>query len=237
MKMLCFFLIVTLALPSFGMAVQAADGAEPQELNLMCVGDSLTFGAATANPLRESYPAQLKKMKGSLKLKVINYGCSGVTASSGTNMPYVGTEQYAKSMRKAPDAVLVMLGTNDGVKWRPESFERDFAALIAGYQSLDSKPVVFVILPPVRYDDQAAEQVLRDKIRPIERVVAERMGCPVLDACAWTQGQDVLYSDGLHFTKEGYGMLAANIYSELELYYNLMQEGETDGEQASACCY
>lgn len=230
MKMLCFFLIIALALPSFGMAAQADDGAETQMLNLMCVGDSLTFGATTANPLRESYPVQLKKMEGSLKLKVTNYGCSGMTVSSETNMPYVGTEQYAKSMTKAPDAVLVMLGTNDGVKWRPESFERDFAALIEGYQSLESKPVVFVILPPVRYDDPAAEKVLSEKIRPIEQAVAERLGCPVIDAYAWTQGQDALYSDALHFTKEGYGMLAANIYSELESYFNLTQKGEPDGE-------
>ena len=55
-------------------------GAVPvlQKVRVVCVGASITAGATTANPVTDSYPAQLGSMLGN-NYNVINYGVSGCT--------------------------------------------------------------------------------------------------------------------------------------------------------------
>lgn len=195
-------------------------GDEPiKEIDVLCVGDSITFGATTQNPLRDSYPAQMKKLKGALKIKGANCGVSSMMVRKDSTRAYTGTRAYETSLKATPDAVLLMLGTNDAFAWRDGYFEDDYMSLVEVYQSLPSHPVVFVLLPPKIIKDEGADKILTDKIIPILKNVADLYGCPLIDLNTFSIDKAEFFPDGLHPNKEGYGLIAQYIYDQLTAYY------------------
>lgn len=65
-------------------------------------------------------------------------------------------------MASQPDIVTIMLGTNDakgcnwdyspdGVQGKGDLFKNDYAAMIAAFRALPSKPKIYVALPPPLY--------------------------------------------------------------------------------------
>jgi hypothetical protein len=76
---------------------------------------------------------------------------------------------------------------------------------------------VIVVLPPhtffemmgTVYDDTLEELVVKEK------AVAETLGLPVIDARSFNEGRPELFVDQIHFTVEGYALLAETICSQL----------------------
>jgi len=188
-----------------------------------CVGDSLTFGLTAPNPNTQSYPSVMATLTdGGFTFATENYGRSGATVDPKDDFfqanPYVASPEYADSIRTQADIVLVMLATNDAF-WSPnrDVFEENYTALLQSYIDLPQAPQVIVVLPPhtffemfgVSYNDNLAPLI--DK----EIAVAEALGLPVIDAYSFNEGREELFTDTIHFTVEGYSLLAGEIYSQL----------------------
>lgn len=124
--------------------------SQDTQTKIAAVGDSITAGVGTTNPVVNSYPAQLQSMLGS-SYNVDNFGVSGYTVLSKGDAPYRRHAYFDQSKAFKPDVVLFQLGTNDSKahNWRYASdFVSDYRALVREYKSLPSKPVVYVMLPP-----------------------------------------------------------------------------------------
>ena len=61
----------------------------------------------------------------------------------------------------------------------------------------------------VNYDDYLEELIAKEK------TVAENLGLPVIDARSFNEGQADMFVDGIHFTVDGYALLAETIYTQL----------------------
>ena len=81
-----------------------------------CVGNSITFGLTTEDPVTMSYPAQLQKMLDSYapgKYEVGKFGRSGATLLRKGHRPYNEMEECAAALEFAPDIAVFHLGIND----------------------------------------------------------------------------------------------------------------------------
>ena len=188
-----------------------------------CAGDSLTFGMTADDPATQSYPSVMAKLtQGGIRFVTENYGLSGAAVDPKDDFffanPYVASPEYAASIATQAEIVLLMLGTNDAF-WSPnrDIFEENFTALLQTYIDLPQAPQVIVVLPPhtffemagVNYDDYLEELIAKEK------TVAENLGLPVIDARSFNEGQADMFVDGIHFTVDGYALLAETIYTQL----------------------
>jgi lysophospholipase L1-like esterase len=188
-----------------------------------CAGDSLTFGLQCDDPDTQSYPAVMAGLVGrEIYFKTENYGRSGATVDPKDDFffanPYSSSPEYADSVQTEAELVLLMLGTNDAF-WSPnrDVFEENFTALLQSYIDLPQAPRVIVVLPPhtffemmgTIYDDTLEELVVKEK------AVAETLGLPVIDARSFNEGRPELFVDQIHFTVEGYALLAETICTQL----------------------
>lgn len=188
-----------------------------------CAGDSLTFGLMSDDPATQSYPSVMAKLtQGGIRFVTENYGLSGATVNpdgGGIFAPaYTASSQYADSVATKAEIVLVMLGTNDAF-WSSDrdSFEEDFTNLLKSYMDLPQAPRVIVVLPPhtfsgmfgFNYDEIMEEVVVK------EQAVAEALDLAIIDARSFNEGKEDMFVDGIHFTVEGYALLAETIYTQL----------------------
>ena len=194
-----------------------------RKYTVCCAGDSLTFGMTAEDPATQSYPSVMARLVGrEICFQTENYGLSGAAVDPKDDFffanPYVASPEYAASMKTQAEIVLLMLGTNDAF-WSPnrDVFEENFTALLQTYIDLPQAPQVIVVLPPhtffemagVKYDDYLEELVAKEK------TVAENLGLPVIDARSFNEGQADMFVDGIHFTVDGYALLAETICSQL----------------------
>ncbi len=104
-RLLAMILTVTclFALPA------SSHDSDPKALKLMVFGDSLTAGYGLA--AKEAFPVQLQQAltdRGHV-VRVINAGVSGDTTAGGR-------ARLAWSLSEQPDAIIVELGANDGLR-------------------------------------------------------------------------------------------------------------------------
>ena len=105
----------------------------------------------TMEEKRQCYPAYLKEMLGSEKYEVLNFGmsrCALQKSYEGFEAPsYWDTKAFEMAKKSSPDMVFILLGTNDakGNNWNEERFVADYADMVKIFQSLDSKPTVYMI--------------------------------------------------------------------------------------------
>ena len=184
-----------------------------------CVGDSITYGFGLKFRWRDSYPRVLGRLLG-WRCRVYNYGLSGRTLLSGGDCPYRSEEIYRRSLERAANVYLLMLGTNDSKarNWDPEAFPREWEQFARSYLTLPNRPTVIGMLPPrafsvngepVAYSVDAA--VLRDGVCPGVRAAAARLGIPVIDLYALTAYHPEWFQDGVHPNARGCHEMAACI--------------------------
>jgi lysophospholipase L1-like esterase len=199
-------------------AIDPADYDHP--VRVACVGDSITFGAAIRNRGRDAYPVQLGRLLGD-KWEVGNFGDSGSTMLKAGNRSYWDQDDYEKALAFQPDAVVIMLGTNDTKprNWEAHSgeFVGDYKELIASFEALPSKPRIWICKPvpsfPGNWD--IADKVLVEEINPKIEQVAKETGVGLIDMHAAHAGDADLYPDKVHPNAEGAGKMAATIYGVL----------------------
>lgn len=201
-------------------------GGKDERIRVSCVGDSLTYGSGVLKTRdTDAYPAQLQIKMGTDHL-VSNFGLRNATASASGDLPYVESEEYQQSLKSKPDIVVLMLGTNDTktYNWNASDYEAGLKELVESYQQLDTKPTVYLMRSPycysldgsdvAEYDIQPA--VVADELGGIVEKVAAETGVEVIDLYGVTEGQDELYTDGIHFNAKGYELIADEVYANLK---------------------
>ena len=136
------------------------------------------------------------------------------------------SEEYQQSLKSKPDIVVLMLGTNDTktFNWNASDYEAALKSLVESYQNLDTKPTVYLMRSPycyaldggdvAEYDIQPA--VVADELGSIIDKVAKEIGVEVIDLYGVTEGQDELYTDGIHFNAKGYELIADEVYNNIK---------------------
>lgn len=201
-------------------------GGKDERVRISCVGDSLTYGSGVLKTRdTDAYPAQLQIKMGTDHL-VSNFGLRNATASASGDLPYVESEEYQQSLKSKPDIVVLMLGTNDTktFNWNASDYEAGLKSLVESYQNLDTKPTVYLMRSPycyaldggdvAEYDIQPA--VVADELGSIIDKVAKETGVELIDLYQITEGQDELYTDGIHFNAKGYELIADEVYNNIK---------------------
>ena len=209
------FMIYRIAYPK---AITSGEG----EKLIVCIGDSITYGQGVMTSRdTDSYPAQLAELLGK-DYRVINYGLPNRTLQSTGNMPYTQEKFYEESLTQNADMVIIMLGSNDSKPdfWNAERFEAEYTAFIQQYQNMDSKPTIYVMVPPAIFlenpdSGDCSDTIVREQLRPILERISENTGVTLIDLYALTQDHPEWYADGLHPTKEGNAAIAQEIYTAI----------------------
>ncbi|MBR1457693.1 MAG: hypothetical protein IJ594_11120 [Oscillospiraceae bacterium] len=193
-----------------------------------CVGDSITYGCLLPGQPWNSYPRQLGRLLGS-GYCVGNFGYSNRTALKSANHPYTAEKLYRWSLDYQPDYVLLMLGSNDTKteNWDAAGYARDLGDLIESYRGLESRPRVWLLLPPPAFPFRGKvlwdirSEVLEQEVIPICRQVAAEKGITLIDTHTPFEGRRELFTDGLHPGARGGKLLAETVYGAIR--------GELDG--------
>ena len=195
-------------------------------IRVACIGDSLTWGFALADPWRESYPAVLQEMlreKVGEGYEVRNFGCNGASVRADSYAGYVDTSAFRSSLAWEPDIVLLMLGSNDAspYDWDPDAFRRDYEHIVAAYQGLPSAPRICLIAPP-RIHRVLGEtfmglspEILEEEIRPAIRSIAAVAGLELIDLVDLFPDARYCF-DGVHPQAAGAQMMAEAIIDSVK---------------------
>ena len=208
-----------------------------KKIRITCMGDSITQGVGV--PIEErgeySYPAQLQKLLGD-KYEVINCGRSGAYSvgpdskyknPKPTAPSYSITQKYREALASEPDIVIFMLGANDARTVNvgaPDSIEELYEA-IKGYcermLALPTHPRLYLASTTYRYDDDTPKTNVEEAIVPTQRRLAKDMGWDHIEMFEPTKAAVLagkqIYTDKLHFNKDGYTLIANEIYKGLKI--------------------
>ena len=212
-----------------------------------CVGDSITWGGGG----KDAYPSLLQTELGE-GWKVRNFGVNSRTARREGkefdlrpgDLDYRKTLNYTKSLSCKPDAVILMIGTNDSkpTNWEEtgEAFRAGYADLVDDYLALDPKPVVVIgISPTVKgggFTYGVTEKIVGEGVVPVQRRIAEEKGLPTVDCRAVLDPHmATAYSgDGLHPNAEGNALLAAAFAARLRELFSHAEDAELESHAESA---
>lgn len=119
-----FLAMTTMALADATNLLEHATKNPP--VKVACVGASITFGAGTTPG--KSYPSQLQALLGP-GWQVKNFGVSGRTVTKKGDHPYWNEKAFQAAQDFQPDAVIILLGSNDtkAANW---THKDDFLATI-----------------------------------------------------------------------------------------------------------
>lgn len=196
------------------------------KLHVACVGDSVTYGCALPLFFLHRYPAVLQKLLGS-DCQVAAFAVNDRTLQSTGNKPYRKERAFRQSKAFLPDAVVILLGTNDSkdCNWiSEEAFRQQYRALISEYRELPSKPRILICTLPCAFrpinrffyltNDAKLERI--PEIAELVRSVAEDTGLELIELYAPTEGKRELFGpDGLHPNAAGARLIADTVYRAL----------------------
>ncbi|MCW3999086.1 MAG: GDSL-type esterase/lipase family protein [Candidatus Bathyarchaeota archaeon] len=192
--------------------MQAISKPQSAPIRVACVGDSLTEGSL--------YPDDLYMMLGG-GYDVANFGWHGTTVSLDAPTPYMHEEVFRQALEFKPDIVIIMLGTNDAnpdVQKYNAYFIEDYSALIDKFQSLESKPQVWLALPPPIFNNGTglSTEFFEQHILPGISEVAAKTGLPTIDVySALLSHPEAFPFDGVHPNDQGSRLIASAVYEAL----------------------
>ncbi len=172
--------------------------ASPTGTNIVCFGDSLTYGIGASNGM--DYPTQLSKMIGR---PIINLGVSGDTTE-------MALDRIDEVLEWDPKIVMLTLGGND-LKNRisKDTAFRNLRTIIQTFQSRGALVVVGGLDIPFfgRGFDDAYEELVRDT------------GCVfVPNVLEDLFGDNAMMSDPIHPNSQGYSVMAGYFYDAVKNY-------------------
>lgn len=177
-----------------------------------------------ADPLTESYPAQLGTLLGT-SFRVFNLGISARTMLKNGDYPYWNTGIYRNALASNPNIVIIKLGTNDSKAWNwvPHGAEYagDYKSMIDAFRSLPTHPKIFICLPAKVFNAAYGidEMVLANEIRPAVVQVGKDKGVNVIDIYDTTKNYSATFPDGVHPNAEGALIIATKV--ERLITYNV----------------
>lgn len=194
----------------FGITVATAQTPKPP-LRVACIGDSITFAAASGPRDETSYPAQLQVLLGS-GYEVRNFGVSGATMLRASERPYWNQKQYAEAKEFLPDIIVIKLGTNDSKPqhWNAEAYARDYRDMVDELAALPSKPKIILCRPVPAFSEnfKIRNTVIVGEIIPIVDEIAVEKRLPVVDAYNALLNYGVDFPDGIHPDAHGCNLLS-----------------------------
>ncbi|MBO4264776.1 MAG: hypothetical protein J5922_01690 [Clostridia bacterium] len=198
-----------------------------EKIKVSCMGDSLTWGDHATNPEFCSYPAVIKRIAGD-RYEVKNFSKCGAFAHliEGDAHSYYYLDIMKKARDFAPDAVLLMLGSNDANPYwrvdettRAEEYVKGMKKIISALSALENLPKIFICTSPWIANRECGFVRNLDKLVKIQRDLAEEYGFDVIDTREFTAGKYELYAEGLHLCDYGYKCLAKFILEKLDAFY------------------
>jgi len=203
-KWLAVVLVVVILL---GVLVIICFNIPRNTVRVACAGDSITDGT--------EYPHDLALLLGT-NYSVGNFGVGGSTVSLQSDKPYMNQTKFQSLKDFSPNIIIIMLGTNDAYPSRQQgldSFKSDYEKLIASFQTLSTKPKIYILLPPPIFNDSLGpnNKILAQNVIPLIRQVANETGLSVVDTNTPLLGRAYDFWDGVHPNSEGAKILATQI--------------------------
>ncbi len=186
-------------------------------IRVACVGDSITAGVGAAK--RESYPDQLGKMLGQ-RWQVRNFGVSGSTLLNHGDKPYQKQKAFQAALQYQPQAVVIMLGTNDTKpqNWKLKGeFAADYKDLLGQFAKLPSKPRVFICRPvpvPGQGNYGINEAGVLEQAPMIDKI-AQEMQTGVIDMHSALNDHPEMLPDRVHPNTAGATLMAKAAFKAL----------------------
>jgi len=214
------FLSFFSAICVFASTWSACEAAREAPKRIACVGDSITFGAAIKDRVKNCYPAQLGRMLGE-KFEVRNFGVNGATLLKKGDKPYWKLKAYANARDFQPEVVVIKLGTNDSKpnNWKhKEEYVADYVALIESFRKLGSKPVVWLCYPVPAYPGRwgITDKVMKEEVMPRLDEVAKKSGCKVIDLYSALSDKKEMFPDLVHPNAKGATLIAEAVSSAIK---------------------
>jgi acyl-CoA thioesterase-1 len=204
-------LLVLVGVETFVLTTIQAQDHQTIPIRVACVGDSIT--AST------EYPVDLWQLLGSSYV-IGNFGIGGATVSLGLDSSWMNETGFQVAKQFQPNIVVVILGTNDANTLYNETksdFIAGYIALVSEFQTLASKPKVYLVLPPPIFSNNASlsQTYFMETVIPSIRQVAGQAGLPLIDAYTPLLDNSKVFEDGVHPNAEGAYIIARNVYAEL----------------------
>jgi len=214
------FLSFFSAICVFASTWSACEAAREAPKRIACVGDSITFGAAIKDRVKNCYPAQLGRMLGE-KFEVRNFGVNGATLLKKGDKPYWKLKAYSNARDFQPEVVVIKLGTNDSKphNWKhKEEYVADYVALIESFRKLESKPTVWLCYPVPAYPGRwgITDKVMKEEVMPRLDEVAKKSGCKVIDLYSALSDKKEMFPDLVHPNAKGATLIAEAVSSAIK---------------------
>jgi len=180
-------------------------------IKIACVGDSITEGS--------DYPNELWMLLGS-NFTVRDFGHGGTTVSLDAPTPYMQQAVFQEAKDFQPDIVIMMLGTNDALpdfQMYNSFFVDDYLRIISEFQTLQSKPQIWIVLPPPIFHDGTglSTEFFTQNIIPKIQEVANQTNLPTINVYAALISHPDCFPDGVHPNTEGSKLIAQEVYKAL----------------------
>ena len=184
--------------------------ASPKTLYI--VGDSITEGYGVEK--ERAFPALLEKSLGS-GWKIINSGISGSTSASAPN-------RINWVLKAKPDAVMIALGGNDGLRGLPpEALEKSLSLAIEAAQKAGAKVFLAGMLAPPNMGESYSK-----KFKAVYPRIAKKYKIPLfpflLEGVAGDQTLNL--NDGIHPNEKGHVVIANNIKKFIDSNGNFLND-------------
>ena len=187
-------------------------------IKVICLGDSIVYGAGVENREFNNYPAQLQRMLGS-KWEVENFGINSRIMQKQGDFPYWNEPSFQQAKNYLPDVVVISLGANDTKpqNWNRDRYQQDCLAMIREFQNLPSKPSVRLCYPCPAYKLQWGinDEIIRNQVIPAMDQVARQTGIELIDNYNAMSNKEALFFDKIHPNAQGDTYLAQSIYRSL----------------------
>jgi lysophospholipase L1-like esterase len=176
-----------------------------------CIGDSITEISG--------YPSDLQTLVGP-NYRVNNFGVTGSTVSLNSDNPYLNSNAFRLAKQFQPTTVIIILGTNDARSDnypQANNFVSDYKQLISQFQSLESKPQIFLGLPPPIFNNTLGLSSSNYTIGILPKIeqLANETGLPLIDIYTPMLGHPEYFVDGIHPNTEGAQVIANIIYQQI----------------------
>jgi len=191
-----------------------------QEIKVAIVGDSITEGYGLSNQSRNAYPVMVDSILGS-NYSVLNCGRSSTTVQKMGDVPYWNCSDFYNVFAFKPDIIVIKLGTNDvrprmdgkpGTNWNDVDFSKDYQALIDTFNTINTKPKIFLCLPTPIYKNifnwNDGDSSLRASVDPAIKTIAEVNNLPLIDLYTQMSNQPENFLDGIHPNEKGTRIMA-----------------------------
>lgn len=180
-----------------------------QAKTLLILGDSLTEGYGVAQSA--AFPALLDERfkKEKLNWQVKSAGSSGSTSASGL-------ERIKWLAKSKPDLVLLLLGSNDGLRGvKPEETEKNLNAAVAWAKENKIEIILGQLYMPPNYGKDYTK-----KFEKVFKNVARKNKIPLADFLLNNVAgkSDLNQPDGIHPNEKGHKIVAENIYKSIIKY-------------------